>query len=215
MSWFRKKTVFLVWMVCSTMTNCDVFLPFTFAHLTGCEDFGGLSVSLKATWEPSLPGACSLHLQGTCGQALGGFALVFFSLSRLLLSGRAGSISALALDLPRRNSVLPLPLPLTGWDLPCPSHWSSTPALPAQDPRRCSLARTAWTPATVPAPQGTAFPAAAAAAGSLTPARRWHRSDCYSHGVFCFTPTNYTVATTLKLVGTGFLSFCFCFLNHI
>lgn len=50
-------------LICFKTTNRDVFLPFMFAHLFGCEKFGGCSVPLRATHGtgvlPSWLGACS------------------------------------------------------------------------------------------------------------------------------------------------------------
>lgn len=45
------------------MANRDVFLPFTSAHVTGCENFGGHSIPLKAAQALGLAG---LALLGIC-----------------------------------------------------------------------------------------------------------------------------------------------------
>lgn len=44
---YTVLSVFPVWKVCFKMISGDVFLPFTFTHLTGCENFHRLPDSFK------------------------------------------------------------------------------------------------------------------------------------------------------------------------
>lgn len=101
------------------MTTRDVFLPFMFTRLIGCENFGGLPVPLKAcTGAGSRAcrhlcfGACSLHLHGDFWTP---FLPIIFRLALLA----SNSISAFASDLLQPCLPAATAPPRPAWDCIC------------------------------------------------------------------------------------------------
>lgn len=136
MSQIRKPPVFPVWMVCFKMTNCDLFLPFTFSHLIGCVNCGGLSVALNALW--ALPGA---GLAGTFGWRSCASGNLHVGVAR------QGFVPGLALACSLLLSVPAPSLPFLpiGSSPACSDPHHCTPCTHRTDPHHCPLQRIGWT----------------------------------------------------------------------
>lgn len=170
MSQFRKKTpVFPVWVVCFKMISRDVVLPFTSAHLFGCEHPGGLPVPLTAAHWGRLGVSHFRALSRTCGSARVGSARVG---SARLGSARFGSAGPFSSQ-PRRHFLGQAPGTCTS-GVRSPACSLLSLGSPAASGAACPG------PSPLPGhpPHGAAFAAAALAPRGTDPCHRRRRCCC-------------------------------------